>query len=44
MIVTHGSVAVMVRTLQERGLQAGAFQTEYGDDALDTTASAEASP
>jgi putative mRNA 3-end processing factor len=31
-IVTHGSVAVMVRHLQERGLQAEAFQTEYGDD------------
>ncbi len=40
-IVTHGSVPVMVRTLQERGLQAGAFQTEYGDDALDVPAVAE---
>ncbi len=29
-IVTHGSVDVMVRHLQERGLQAQAFQTEYG--------------
>ncbi|MEB0134823.1 ligase-associated DNA damage response exonuclease [Actimicrobium sp. CCC2.4] len=35
-IVTHGQVAVMVRWLQQNGLQAGAFQTEYGieeDDA-----------
>jgi putative mRNA 3-end processing factor len=31
-IVTHGSVPVMVRYLQERGLQAGSFQTEYGDE------------
>lgn len=31
-IVTHGSVAVMVRHLAEQGLQAGAFQTQYGDD------------
>jgi putative mRNA 3-end processing factor len=29
-IVTHGSVDVMVRHLQERGLQAQSFQTEYG--------------
>ena len=29
-IVTHGDEAVMVRWLQERGLQAGAFRTEYG--------------
>ncbi|WP_374668601.1 ligase-associated DNA damage response exonuclease [Ramlibacter sp.] len=42
-IVTHGSVPVMVRVLQERGLQAGAFQTEYGDDALDAPAAAEPS-
>jgi putative mRNA 3-end processing factor len=34
-IVTHGSVAVMVRYLQERGLQAGSFQTEYGDENLE---------
>jgi putative mRNA 3-end processing factor len=34
-IVTHGYEAVMVRWLQERGLQAGAFATEYGDEALD---------
>lgn len=29
--VTHGSVAVMVRYLQSQGLDAGAFETEYGD-------------
>ena len=34
-IVTHGSVPVMVRCLQERGLQARAFATEFGDDADD---------
>jgi putative mRNA 3-end processing factor len=31
-IVTHGYEAVMVRWLQDQGLQAGAFQTEYGDE------------
>ena len=30
-IVTHGYEAVMVRWLTEQGLQAGAFNTEYGD-------------
>lgn len=30
--VTHGSVAVMVRWLRERGLDAQGFKTEYGDD------------
>jgi putative mRNA 3-end processing factor len=34
-IVTHGYEAVMVRHLQERGLQAGSFATEYGQDALE---------
>ncbi|MBX3604279.1 MAG: ligase-associated DNA damage response exonuclease [Piscinibacter sp.] len=34
-IVTHGYEAVMVRALAERGLQAGAFATEYGDAALE---------
>ncbi|MBS7806652.1 ligase-associated DNA damage response exonuclease [Variovorax sp. PCZ-1] len=34
-IVTHGSVPVMVRYLQEQGLQAGSFQTEYGDENLE---------
>jgi putative mRNA 3-end processing factor len=31
-IVTHGQTAVMVRWLRERGLQAGSFETEYGDE------------
>jgi putative mRNA 3-end processing factor len=34
-IVTHGSIPVMVRYLTEQGLDAEGFQTEYGDDALD---------
>ena len=33
-IVTHGSIPVMVRYLTEQGLQAGAFQTEYGDEQM----------
>ena len=32
-IVTHGSIPVMVRYLSSQGLQAEAFQTEYGNDA-----------
>ena len=35
-IVTHGQVPVMVRWLREQGLQAEAFETEYGDEALET--------
>ena len=31
-IVTHGYEAVMVRWLQQQGLQAGSFKTEYGSD------------
>ena len=31
-IVTHGYEAVMVRWLQQQGLEAGSFPTEYGDD------------
>jgi putative mRNA 3-end processing factor len=31
-MVTHGSVAVLVRHLREQGLDAQAFETEYGDD------------
>ena len=31
-IVTHGYEAVMVRWLQQQGLQAGSFKTEYGTD------------
>jgi putative mRNA 3-end processing factor len=30
--VTHGSVPVMVRWLQEHGLNAQGFATEYGDE------------
>ncbi|KWT97978.1 MULTISPECIES: ligase-associated DNA damage response exonuclease [unclassified Variovorax] len=40
--VTHGSVAVMVRWLQENGLDARAFQTEYGDEDMEAGASASA--
>jgi len=39
-IVTHGYEAVMVRWLQEQGWEAGAFRTEYGDDALEAPAGA----
>lgn len=31
-IVTHGQIGVMVRWLQQNGLEAGAFRTEYGDE------------
>jgi putative mRNA 3-end processing factor len=31
-MVTHGSVAVLVRHLREQGLDAQGFTTEYGDD------------
>jgi putative mRNA 3-end processing factor len=34
-IVTHGYEAVMVRWLTEQGLQAGSFETAYGDDAAE---------
>jgi putative mRNA 3-end processing factor len=34
-IVTHGSVPVMVRYLGEIGLQAEAFETEYGGDVVE---------
>ena len=36
-IVTHGSTAVLIRWLQEQGLQAQAFETDYGHqgDAVD---------
>lgn len=31
-IVTHGSIPIMVRWLRQMGLDAGAFETEYGDE------------
>lgn len=34
-IVTHGSIPVMVRYLSGQGLEAGAFHTEYGTDPLE---------
>ena len=37
-IVTHGYEAVMVRWLQQQGLQAGSFRTQYGDDAAEAAA------
>jgi putative mRNA 3-end processing factor len=40
-IVTHGSIPVLVRHLTEQGLQAGAFQTEYGDERMDAVEKAE---
>lgn len=43
-IVTHGSVPVLVRWLQDQGLQAEAFATEYGDDAVEADAAPEATP
>jgi putative mRNA 3-end processing factor len=39
-IVTHGQIAPMVRWLSSQGLDAGAFATEYGDDALEAAAEA----
>jgi putative mRNA 3-end processing factor len=44
-IVTHGYEAVMVRWLTEQGLEAGAFETEYGDsDDDEPAAEAAATP
>ncbi len=37
-IVTHGSIGVMVRWLCQNGLDAGAFETEYGDEEEDEAA------
>jgi putative mRNA 3-end processing factor len=39
-IVTHGSVPVMVRHLREQGLQAEAFATEYGEDVVEADSQA----
>jgi len=41
-IVTHGSVSTMVRWLQEQGLQAAGFVTQYGDEDLESGMKAEA--
>jgi putative mRNA 3-end processing factor len=41
-IVTHGSIPVMVRYLTEQGLEAEGFDTEYGDDAIEADAAAAA--
>jgi putative mRNA 3-end processing factor len=41
-IVTHGYEAVMVRWLQQHGLQAQSFATAYGDDAIEAAADAAA--
>ena len=45
-IVTHGQIEPMVRWLNEQGLDAGAFKTEYGDDVIeaDTAAPEAAAP
>ncbi len=34
-IVTHGQIEPMIRWLREQGLDADAFRTEYGDDAIE---------
>lgn len=36
-IVTHGAVDTLVRWLQEQGLEARGFQTQYGDDTLEAS-------
>ncbi len=43
-IVTHGSVPVLVRYLSEQGLQAEAFDTEYGDEAAEPAPEASPTP
>jgi putative mRNA 3-end processing factor len=45
-IVTHGSIGVMVRWLCQNGLDAKAFETEYGDEdeAVPSVKAAAASP
>jgi putative mRNA 3-end processing factor len=37
-IVTHGQIEPMVRWLSAQGLDASAFATEYGDDAIEADA------
>jgi putative mRNA 3-end processing factor len=43
-IVTHGYEAVMVRWLQQQGLEAGSFRTEFGDEAADELSPSPAAP
>lgn len=43
-IVTHGQIEPMVRWLNEQGLDAGAFKTEYGDDAIEADTADTADP
>ncbi len=43
-IVTHGYEAVMVRWLQQQGLEAGSFHTEYDDERQDAEPPAAAAP
>ncbi|AYQ27450.1 MULTISPECIES: ligase-associated DNA damage response exonuclease [unclassified Polaromonas] len=43
-MVTHGSVAVLVRWLTENGLQAEGFKTEYGDEDVSDKAATAAQP
>jgi putative mRNA 3-end processing factor len=43
-MVTHGSVAVLVRHLREQGLDAQGFSTEYGDDEEEATSAEAQSP
>ena len=43
-MVTHGSVNVLVRYLRERGLDAQGFTTEYGDEDDSDDLAAEATP
>lgn len=43
-IVTHGSIPVMVRYLGEQGLEAEGFETEYGDDAVEADLAPSAEP
>jgi len=43
-IVTHGSIPVLVRYLTEQGLEAEGFETEYGDDRIEADAAAAAEP
>jgi putative mRNA 3-end processing factor len=43
-IVTHGSIPVMVRWLRQIGLDASGFNTEYGDDEADEVTGSAAAP